>query len=326
MATRFKPFVDLAVYLVLRVLICMVQTLRIETCQVLCRWLAWAATDVLHLRGAVMNENLGHVYPEWTPRQRRRITLAMWEHLLLMTCEVAQTPRTIHRNNWRHFISVRDRRRIVQQMLDPRPKVVVSGHFGNFEVGGYVMSMLGFRTYTVARTLDNPYLDRYLNSFRAQGGQHILPKQGSSNQVQEVLDAGGVLLLLGDQYAGPKGCWVNFLGRPASCHKAIALFTLSNGAPLTVLYSKRAGRPMHFELGLLGVSDPQSGGPELSGVPALTQWYNDRMEEAIRTDPPQYWWVHRRWKGTPPARFHRSQAAQRVTARMPVTEFTDSVS
>ena len=31
------------------------------------------------------------------------------------------------------------------------------------------------------------------------------------------------MAFLADQYAGEKGCWVQFFGRPASAHKAIAL-------------------------------------------------------------------------------------------------------
>jgi KDO2-lipid IV(A) lauroyltransferase len=35
---------------------------------------------------------------------------------------------------------------------------MISGHFGNFEVGGYLNGLFGFRTYTIARPLDNPFL------------------------------------------------------------------------------------------------------------------------------------------------------------------------
>ena len=109
-----------------------------------------------------------------------------------------------------------------------------------------------------SRKLDNPYLDRFLNKFRGSTGQFILPKQGCAPQVEAVLQSGGTLSLLGDQHAGEKGCWVEFLGRPASCHKAVALFTLTSGAPQIVSYVRRLGRPMQFEIGVAGVADPQT--------------------------------------------------------------------
>ena len=85
-----------------------------------------------------------------------------------------------------------------------------------------MLGILGFPTYTVARTLDNPYLDRFVNRFRAATGQHIIPKNGGYDQIVDVLARGGTMTFLADQYAGPKGCWVEFFGRPASAHKAIA--------------------------------------------------------------------------------------------------------
>jgi KDO2-lipid IV(A) lauroyltransferase len=165
-----------------------------------------------------------------------------------------------------------------------------------------MMGLFGFPGYSIARDLDNPYLDRYLKRFRSANGQYILPKEGSAGQVDAVLRAGGAIALLGDQSAGPKGCWVDFMGRPASCHKAVALLTLVSGAPLVVSYGKRTGGPLHFEIGAQGIADPQIGGGELANVKCLTQWYNDRLDEVIRTAPEQYWWVHRRWKGAPPKR------------------------
>ena len=47
------------------------------------------------------------------------------------------------------------------------------------------------------------------------------------------------MAFLADQYAGEKGCWVNYFGRPASAHKAIALLALEHDAPVAVCYARR---------------------------------------------------------------------------------------
>ncbi len=153
----------------------------------------------------------------------------------MMVAEVAQARQKIHETSFRRYVTFADKPLLVRYLLDPRPTVLVTGHYGNFEVAGYVLGMFGFPSFTIARTLDNPYLDRFINRFRGSTGQYILPKQGCAPQVQAVLNAGGTLSLLGDQHAGDKGCWVDFLGRPASCHKAVALFTLSSGDSATGL-------------------------------------------------------------------------------------------
>lgn len=293
---------DWLAYVALRVVVCFVQTLRIETCHALARIAAVIANDIVRLRGSVVDENLRHGFPDLSDLERRRISRQMWEHLLVMVCEIAHAPRKIHRGNWRDHISFQGRREIVQCLIDPRPTVLVTGHFGNFELGGFILGLLGFPSFTVARTFDNPHVNRFINRFRGKNGQYILPKQGSSAQVQAVLASGGVLSLLGDQYAGPKGCWVEFLGRPASCHKAIALFPMTSGAPLLAAATTRDGAPMKFTVSWLGTLDPAKSPDAAGSVPNVTQWYNCRLEEAIRLAPEQYWWVHRRWKGTPPKR------------------------
>ncbi len=162
--------------------------------------------------------------------QRLRLARRMWEHLFLLVLEVAHTPRKIHETNWRDYVRLTNEAELVRRLIEDRPVLVVSAHLGNFEVGGYVLGVLGFPTYTVARTLDNPYLDAFLNDFRGRTGQHIIPKNGGYDQIVDVLARGGTMTFLADQYAGPKGCWVEFFGRPASAHKAIALLALDNNA------------------------------------------------------------------------------------------------
>ena len=41
---------------------------------------------------------------------------------------------------------------------------------------------------------------------------------------------------------------------------------------------------------------------QLGSIPLLAQWYTDHLENLVRRSPGQYWWLHRRWKGQPPAR------------------------
>lgn len=302
-----KPLTDWLVYLIVRLFICLVQTLSLESCHAISRMLAWLACDVVRLRQRVVDDNLRHAFPGLGDGQRRDLARRMWEHLFLMGCEIAQAPRKVHETNWRSHFRFNGKREMVQYLFDPRPTIFVSGHFGNFELSSYMMGLFGFPMYAIARPLDNPYLDRYVNEFRSTHGQFILPKDGSALQVNAVLRSGAAIALLADQHAGPKGCWVDFFGRPASCHKAVALFTLVSGAPLLVAYGRRVGGPLQFELGVAGIADPRIPSEDQSGVKPLTQWYNRVLEEIILASPEQYWWVHRRWKGTPPKKEKRPE-------------------
>jgi Kdo2-lipid IVA lauroyltransferase/acyltransferase len=304
----------LAVYLLVRVLLSLVQALSIESCAAAARALSILLHDVLRIRHKIVAENLATAFPHTSQSERRRIARRMWQHLLVMVAEIAHAPRKIHDSNWRNYIEITPKPELVGLMLEPRPRVCVTAHLGNFELGGYLTGLLGFPTFTVARTLDNPYLDAFVNRFRESKGQYILPKVGSAPQADAVLSTGGTLVLLGDQHAGPKGCWVEFMGRPASCHKAVALFTLLSGAPMLVVACTRRDRPMQFTLELVGVVDPAAAPCDaLTGVQQLTQWYNDVLAAQIRRQPDQYWWLHRRWRD-PPKRLRQKLAAPRQAA------------
>jgi Kdo2-lipid IVA lauroyltransferase/acyltransferase len=309
-------WIDYWGYVALRSVLCMIQSLSLETCDRWCRLLAVLISDGTRIRRDPIDSNLQLVYGVLRQEHQALLRRRMWHHLLLMICEIAHAPRKIHRTNWRDHFYLKHKNAMFQVMMDSRATVLVTGHFGNFEVAGYLVGLIGTPTTTIARPLDNPYVNDFFSDFRSLGGNRILPKEGSSSQVQETLDAGGTLTLLADQHAGGKGCWVDFFGHPTSCHKALALFVLSAKAPMVVNYTRRLDRPLRFEMGMTGIADPAELEarvvPEyLQSVTELTAWYNQKLEEAIRLAPEQYWWLHRRWRGIPPAQLKRLEARRK---------------
>jgi KDO2-lipid IV(A) lauroyltransferase len=304
--------IDWLVYVGVRLVVCMVQAMTLEACHRWVRVLAWLLSDVLPIRRKVVDENLRQAFPQSTVVFRRQINREMWEHLLLMGCEMVHLHRKVHDTNWRDYVRLANVESQVRAFLSPRACVMISGHFGNFEAGGFLNGLFGFRTYTIARPLDNPFLERWLTQLRQQYGQFMLPKWDVARQVAVLLERGENLALLGDQFGGNTGCWVDFFGRPASYHKAIALFSMTSRAPLLVGYARRVnGRPLQFELGVEGVFDPADPKSALNGVREVTQWYNDLLEAIIRRNPEQYWWLHKRYKGEPKQR-HRASRTLRA--------------
>ena len=294
----YRKVMDWLAYLVVRCVICAIQSTSLETCQRICGLLAFVI-DRTPLRRDVIEPNVEMVFGKLDPKQARNLRIAMWQHLLLMVCEIAHAPRKIHRTNWRDHFFVRDKNAVFPILMDPRPTVLVTGHFGNFELAGFVTGLFGLPSTTIARPLDNPHVNQYITEFRSLGGQHMLPKDGSAVAVQEILAQAGTLALLADQHAGGKGCWVDFFGHQTSCHKALALFVLSSKAPMVVCYNRRMRYPLQFEMGVTGVADPEIPADYLESVKELTRWYNAKLEEAIRMSPEQYWWLHRRWRELP---------------------------
>jgi len=306
----WRKISDFSLYLLVRVLIAVIQALPLSACEKVAELLATLFGRVLRVRGQVVEKNLRIAFPSMTAAERDAIAWQMWRHLILMIAEIAQTPRKVHETNWKEHSQIVNQEQFVRTLLSGRPLVLISGHFGNFELGGYLMGLFGFPTYTVARELDNPYLDRFVNDFRGRTDQYMLPKKGSGADIQKVLERGGILTLLGDQAAGQRQCWVDFFGKPASTHKAVSVFSLGNRAPTMVSYARRVGKPLHYEVGPTAICDPGDPNFEFGTVPLLAQWYTDHLEQLVRQSPGQYWWLHRRWKGEPGVR-KKSEIAKR---------------
>ena len=294
--------VDFILYSIVRLLVAFVQTLPLDMGNSMCRGVAWLAGDVLKIRNRTTQENLQAIFPDSSPEERQNLTSAMWHHLLLMVCEIAWAQRRLHLTNWAKHVRFKNNRRTLQGILSKRPAVMVTGHYGNFEIGSYTMGLMGCTAITIARRLDNRFLHRWVAQFRGAKGQIMVDKIGCAPIVDRHLQDGGLLSLLADQHAGDKGCWVDFMGTPASCHKALALFALSSKAPMLAGYTRRYNsQPMQFESACTGIADPLDD-PDgfCDSVTTLTQWYNGQLATAVGETVQQYWWLHRRWRTPPP--------------------------
>src|SRR5262249_30903025 len=141
-------------YLVVRLFVCFLQSVSMETCQQFARGLSWLATDLIPIRQNVLEDNLRNSFPELSASERRQMTRQMWEHLFLMLAEIAHFPRKVHDTNWRDYIRFKNEAPLMRELFRSRPRVFASGHYGNFELAGYTLGLFGFPTFTVARPLD----------------------------------------------------------------------------------------------------------------------------------------------------------------------------
>ncbi|MGH7226574.1 MAG: lysophospholipid acyltransferase family protein, partial [Gemmataceae bacterium] len=257
---------------------------------------------------------LQHAFGDADAAQRDRLVRAIYRHFCTMLIEIVHLPRLLHPQNWKQHMTILNHRPIVDVLLSDRPVLIVSGHFGNWEFGGYIFALFGFRTHAIARPLDNPYVDAFLRRFRENTGQKILRKDGDFDKMQQVLASSGIIMTLGDQDAGQRGLFADFFGRPASTHKAIALLALEYNVPMIVLTSTRAplsaaSENWRYEGAAADIIFPEQYKDRPDAVPALTQRFTTALEGAIRRYPEQYFWLHRRWKHQPKARKKSKPAA-----------------
>jgi KDO2-lipid IV(A) lauroyltransferase len=300
---------DYAVYLVVRLVVCVIPALSLSAARRLAAALAWLVYHVDRRHRLVAHDNLRHAFPELAADERRRDALvrAVYRHFCNLLMEMIQLPRVLHPTTWKRYLAL-PRGPLPAAMLSGRPLLFVTAHFGNWEMGGYALGLFGFTTNAIARRLDNPYLDAFLRRFRERTGQTILDKNGDFDRIQDVLDHDGILATLGDQDAGQRGLYVDFFGRPASTHKAVALLALEYRVPLVVIGCPRVAEPLGYEVVLEDLILPEEYDGRPDAVRALTERFTQALERLVRRHPEQYFWLHRRWKHQPKAKTAKTAA------------------
>ena len=304
MAKRRKPAIDWLIYAVVRTVVCVIQALPERVVFSFAELLARLAYRVDKRHREVAAENLLAAFPEKSDVERDRILRGCYRHFSALVIEIALLPRKLHVGNWRNYASLPDGVQMMPHLLSDRPVLIVCAHFGNWELAGFALGLFGFRTYAIARVLDNPHLERFLKEFRQGTGQTIIAKKDDFDRLTEVMQKGAKVATLADQDAGPRGVFINFFGRPASAHKAVALLSIEFDAPLMVTGTPRVGpieqARMQYAIRCAEIIDPRDYIGRSDAVKAITQRYHAALESLIRQYPEQYFWLHRRWKSRPP--------------------------
>ena len=286
-------------YAAIRVLVAALGLLTIETNLWLARFLGRCLWRFYGRGRERALENLRASFPDkdrvWIESVGRRSL----EQIMMMCVDVLFTPHLVHRDNWRHYSTYKNVERCKWMMQEGKGLLLVSGHYGNFEIMGYLLSLFGFKIYTVARPLDNRFVDRYIRRIREREGQRIIDKKGATDLMSLAPEQGASLGLIADQDAGRKGIFVDFFGRKASTFKSIALLAVTQNMPVVVGYSRRVGDRFFFDIGINRIIFPEEWADKDDPLLWITAEYTKAIEQFVREDPSQYWWVHRRWKTRP---------------------------
>jgi KDO2-lipid IV(A) lauroyltransferase len=311
MAKPRSHALDFLVYAVVRVAVCIVQALPPSLAWRLADALAWLAYRVDRRHREVAADNLRHAFPEMDEPAIDRLVRASYRHCFTVAMEMMFLPRKFRRYTLFDYVRYPDPRhldRAIAWFNAPRPLLIVTGHFGNWETFSYGTGLLGYRGGFIARRIDNPYLDRFVERFRGATGQTLYDKNHDYDKIRAAI-AGGVRIgIVGDQDAGSRGLFVPFFGRPASTFKSVALLALEYNAAVLVFGTARRHAPLFYDVYLEDEILPEDYAGHRDPVRAITERYTAALERLVRRNPEQYFWLHRRWKSQPPVKKSRRAA------------------
>ena len=294
-----NPIKDYLIYLGIRVLAIVVHMFDVETNLRTARFFGRLMWKYYHRGRERALANLQASFPEKDREWIVRTGKESFQQIAMLVMDLVFVPRLVKKHNWRDYSRYKTVERAKWLMQEGRGLLLVAAHYGNFEIMGYLMGLFGFNVFSIARPLDNRYVSNYLYGVRQRAGQRIIDKKGAAEMMNKIPARGATLCFIADQDAGKKGIFVDFFGRKASTYKSIGLLAITNNIPIGVGYSRRIGNRFFFEIGVNRIIMPEEWADKNDPLTWVTQEYSSAIEQFVREDPSQYWWLHRRWKTRP---------------------------
>jgi len=189
-----------------------------------------------------------------------------------------------------------------RSVMDAHPNrsiVVAIGHFGNFELFTWAKQAFpGIQIATTYRSLRQSLATQMLLRLRRRSGCLFFERRTESAALRRALRTQRLAVgFLADQHDG-RGIRLPFLGQDAGTSIAPAVFALRYGCPLITAFCFRVSfARWRLEMGdEIPTRNPDGGKRPIADI---TLDVNRSFERAIRRDPANWFWVHRRWKPGP---------------------------
>lgn len=251
--------------------------------------------SVLRLRRADVDRHLSWAFSDSSPAWRRRVARASYAHF------GREAVVLFRRGGWTRE-GVLSRTTVVgfegflEAVAAGDGLVLLTGHLGNWEIGGAALAARGVPLDVVGKGMSNDSFQKDLFAARERLGMRIIEMGDAAREGIRSLRRGRVVALLGDQRARRGHILVPFFGKLASTTRGPALLAVRTGAPVWVAFAIRdRGRPHRYNV----TFEPLpfvSTGDLTKDVAMLMEAYGRRLEEAVKATPEQYFWHHRRWK------------------------------
>jgi Kdo2-lipid IVA lauroyltransferase/acyltransferase len=257
----------------------------------------WRAIAPLQRRHHRALDNLAIAFPEKTLPEREAIARAMWANLGRVMAETMQIDR---------IIAEPDRIEITSQHIFKRyagrlgPAVGVSLHMGNWELAIWPLTVAGAAPAAVYRSVNNPYVDRYLREQRKilyPGGLLAKGREEDSKKTVRVITdyvrKGGRLGIVSDLHDN-QGIPVPFFGTPAKSVAAPALIARRLGVRIWMARCVRVGTESRFRIEMKELKVQRTAN-QAEDIRAITAAMQAQFEAWIRETPEQWMWSNRRW-------------------------------
>lgn len=234
---------------------------------------------------------------EKSPKELKGITKRVYQNLVQTFMEILNLTK-VNRKYVDNYVEVVNMDRIRNAAKSGRGTILLTGHFGDWELSSLVSSVEGFPIMVLAREQKMKRMNELLNQLRESNGCKVIRKGMSTKNILRALYERNIVGILSDQDAGRNGVFVDFFGRPASCHSGPFEIAQRTNSLILPNFIVRTKGPCH-KLFLEEYIDLKDVSSSKDDIKQSLQEFTTLLESYIRKYPDQWLWLHKRWKSTP---------------------------
>ena len=254
----------------------------------------------LGIRKRVVERQIAAAFPELTRKEVVDLARESYRHLGRSSIETALLG-SLGKDGFETLVETVEGWDLLESvMARGKGAILVTGHLGNWELGGAYIAARGVPLDAIGRGMANPLFDEWITRTREELGMRIVHDQEAVRRTPRALRAGRAVGFVADQgVLGLASTFVPFFGRPAKTPRGAAVFALRFEVPVlfVVAIRKPNGR---YRLVIEPVEIEETGDKDRD-VDAIVARYTQILERWVRVAPAQYFWHHRRWKRQPAA-------------------------
>ncbi len=246
---------------------------------------------IVPLRKRVALINLKVAFPEKTNYERKQILKKCYMHFGMLVSEFLRLPK-LNKSNISNIIKLDFN---TKKILDNnRPGIIMTGHFGNWEMFLPVLGYNNYKVSGVAQVQKNKAGQKFFSWLRECPNTNIILKKSSIKSISDTLDNQNHLILISDQYAGSKGTENIFFNHLTSTPKGAAIFHSKKNVPIILIFIFMNTDYSYSIYSKELISKNEKENQKLD-IADINQIYNQELEKIIVQNPEQYFWFHKKW-------------------------------
>ena len=178
--------------------------------------------------------------------------------------------------------------------------LILTGHFGNWELLAYAHACYGFPVHIIHRRLRNGLIDDLIVRERERCGNRVIHKTTAGIEVFRAIRQKALVVAAIDQNAsGRMGAFVPFFSRLASTSTGLAGLALASNVPVVPAFLIREDGTWRHRIVVLPPVEPVRTGDQAADLRATTAKFTEVFQQMVERYPDHWLWIHKRWKRRP---------------------------